>query len=285
MLSRDREYPFLAGLRDQVELLAAMEAWPEAQWLRGLGKVSEDLLTWRETRLLALQGFFKGTLKAEYDAARAFATAQRPNFGLLESSLVAAFQAALDVEDIFRPARIQALGLQLQALRDELESKLLSLRGEALAKLQDLRERMENYPPYGNLGEHSHRELQASFDRIRQSVESEGYLANIREALRRFEESEYGQLLARIDELAKPPEAPAPKPTSGAIKASPGGESETSKPAAAPKPEPVVTVPLRSLRVSYAKPLLTSEADVSAYLEALKETLLTEVRAGKRVQI
>lgn len=89
----------------------------------------------------------------------------------------------------------------------------------------------------------------------------------------------------RIDELAKPPEAPAPKPASGTSQVTQRGESEPSKFQQSTKPEPVVTVTLRSLRVPYAKPLLTSEVDVSGYLDALKETLLTEVRAGKRVQI
>ena len=40
-----------------------------------------------------------------------------------------------------------------------------------------------------------------------------------------------------------------------------------------------------SLAVPFAKPWLGSEDDVEAYLDALKQTLLTAIREGKRIQI
>ena len=39
------------------------------------------------------------------------------------------------------------------------------------------------------------------------------------------------------------------------------------------------------LRVTFAKPYLGDEQDVDAYLEVLRDTLLAEIRQGKRVTV
>ena len=40
-----------------------------------------------------------------------------------------------------------------------------------------------------------------------------------------------------------------------------------------------------ALRVTYAKPYLADEQDIDAYLDTLRETLIAEIRAGKRVTV
>ena len=41
----------------------------------------------------------------------------------------------------------------------------------------------------------------------------------------------------------------------------------------------------RDLSVSYAKPLLESEADIDAYLESYKQALVNTVKQGKKVRL
>ena len=40
-----------------------------------------------------------------------------------------------------------------------------------------------------------------------------------------------------------------------------------------------------ALRVTYAKPYLADRRDIDAYLDTLRETLVAEIRAGKRVTV
>jgi hypothetical protein len=40
-----------------------------------------------------------------------------------------------------------------------------------------------------------------------------------------------------------------------------------------------------ALRIAYAKPFLADERDVDTYLDVLRETLIAEIRAGKRITI
>ena len=39
------------------------------------------------------------------------------------------------------------------------------------------------------------------------------------------------------------------------------------------------------LRITYAKPYLADERDIDAYLDTLREMLIAEIRAGKRVTV
>jgi len=50
------------------------------------------------------------------------------------------------------------------------------------------------------------------------------------------------------------------------------------------KPEPKL-VPARTIKVSYAKPWLTDEAELDDYLNKQREAWLKEIQAGNRVQI
>jgi hypothetical protein len=48
---------------------------------------------------------------------------------------------------------------------------------------------------------------------------------------------------------------------------------------------PTQYVAASALRVNYAKPYLANERDVDAYLDTLRETLIAEISAGKRITI
>ncbi|MGD9866204.1 MAG: hypothetical protein AB7S99_23640, partial [Pseudodonghicola sp.] len=54
---------------------------------------------------------------------------------------------------------------------------------------------------------------------------------------------------------------------------------------APPPPRATQYVAATGLRVAYAKPFLADEQDVDAYLDTLRETLISEIRAGKRITI
>jgi hypothetical protein len=59
-------------------------------------------------------------------------------------------------------------------------------------------------------------------------------------------------------------------------------DSATGSPLAPAQPEYVAA---SALRVTYAKPYLANEQDIDAYLDTLRETLIAEIRAGKRVTV
>ena len=50
----------------------------------------------------------------------------------------------------------------------------------------------------------------------------------------------------------------------------------------APPPQPTY-VNASEIKVAFAKPYLTEEADVEQYVEEMKKTLLAQIRSGKKV--
>ncbi len=95
----------------------------------------------------------------------------------------------------------------------------------------------------------------------------------IRDAVRRFDETEYQAALHRMTDWAQPP-LPDPKPS-----------VDGEKPVIADVVQRVEYVARASLHVAFDKAWLADEQDVEDYLAAIRETLLAAVRAGKRVQL
>jgi hypothetical protein len=96
---------------------------------------------------------------------------------------------------------------------------------------------------------------------------------------RRFEETEYQQLLSRLTALSQPKlQRAAPAQTFERPK-----QETTAYP---PVAEATVTyIPGCSIKVSFDKAWLADESDVDSYLASMREALLIEIRSGKRIQI
>ena len=76
------------------------------------------------------------------------------------------------------------------------------------------------------------------------------------------------RILAEVERLSRPAPQPQPKP----------GMDEPP----APAPQPTY-VNASEIKVGFAKPYLTEEADVEQYVDEMKKTLLEQIRAGKKV--
>ena len=95
-----------------------------------------------------------------------------------------------------------------------------------------------------------------------------------------FKSTVFPALLGRVT-------TPPPQPAGDAVGASSEQEGVLGDERAVAPPLPPATqyVAATGLRVAYAKPFLADEQDVDAYLDTLRETLISEIRAGKRITI
>ena len=110
-------------------------------------------------------------------------------------------------------------------------------------------------------------------------MEKQTLIAVIRDTLRRFEETEYPQLLSRISAWSQVKAKPADSGPDD-YKSSPTPKTATTT--AEPRIEYVTS---RSVRVSFDKPWLADESDVERYLDSMRKALLVEIKKGKRIQI
>jgi hypothetical protein len=126
--------------------------------------------------------------------------------------------------------------------------------------------------------------LETPFTQAHDALARQKRIAMIRDQVRVFEDQKYPQLLTQLERLLQPVAAPVPLPTPGS-----GPDGGKTLPPNTPTPPPTARettiVHRNSVRVVFARPWLATEADVDEYLASLREALIKEIEASRRVQI
>ena len=122
-------------------------------------------------------------------------------------------------------------------------------------------------------------QLTRAFDEFNTTVERQILIAVIRDTLRRFEENDYPRLLSQMTTWAQP--------TSKHEETSKSDISDAGEKLSSPVNVElqIEYVSSRELKISFDKAWLADEKDVVRYLESMRESLLKEIKKGKRIQI
>ena len=271
------QYPFLSALAPVLTTLKDMAGKNPNWFLTDLARAEDALLDTKENTIDPLRRFMRSPQKAIYDQARQLVAEQEDNFAYVGAAEVDAVRGLLDDKSPWQGNRLQQLKPQLDALQHAIEQQLAQEKGQANDRLVELEQRLQDATEFGQLDPTDRKRLIRPFGDARQSVQAHKRIAMIRDQLRRFEDEDYPRLLLQLEQLVRPaPSDPAPDPASPG----PGGATPPSTPAPEPK-----LVAARTIKVSYAKPWLASEADLDDYLRKQREAWLKEIQAGNRVQI
>ena len=184
--------------------------------------------------------------------------------------------------------RLQQLKPQVDALQQAIANQLATEKEAAANRLAELERKLQAADEYGRLSPVHQSLLTKPFGDATQALQGQKRIAMVRDQLRHFEDERFPQLLLQLDQLAKPADERAvsntvaePVPSSTLVTTPVGGAAVNPK----PKPTEPKLVPARTIKVSYAKPWLTSEAELDDYLQKQREAWLKEIQAGNRVQI
>lgn len=265
------QYPFLNALTPIIDQLQELTERPYTWYLTELVRQEDTLLDMKEGILDPVRKFMSGSQKDIFDKAMEFVRAQETNFTYVEGEDAEQIKSALFDPECFKGNRMQ----QIKAWYDELQTKVaaqieLEIR-QAKEKISGLQERFCAMPEFGSLNGDQQGQIIKPFQDVEAAIERQDLIAVIRETLRRFEETEYQNQLARMTNWAKPP---ASDPGQG------GGDGD-----AGGKPPKVEFIPSRNVTVQFEKPWLEDETDVDRYLKSMREALLAEINKGKRIQI
>lgn len=273
LFGRQERYPFLAALTGPVSLLREMRGKPYGFYLTELGRHEDALLDAKEAVLDPVRRFMAGQQVGIYDEARGFLRNQEANLAHVEGNVQEELRAILDDPRCFVGNRmIEARGL-LDSLQAAVQALVQAEQAQAVEKATERWQRLAGMAEFGDLTAEQQRQLQQPFDDLKATLGRQQLIAVVRDSLRQFDDRDYPRLLQRMTEWAQPaPEAPTAD----------GSPSEQTPCVSEP---PVEYVTQRSLTVHFGKAWLADEADVEAYVAALRETLLAQVRDGKRVQL
>lgn len=269
-------YPFLSALGQLQDALREVTGKPYAWYLQDLGRHEDRLLDLKEGILDPIRRFMGGGQKAIYDEARSYLADQNANFGYGGEDQARAIQEVLVDPNCFKGNAIQQIKGTLDTLRAEVDHRLAAERKTAISDVEELRAKLRALPEFASLTEPDRREIEAAFTNVLDTIGTSKLIAVIRERVSGFRASGYPTLLGRVTAL------PSAKKDGDDDKPRGFRDSSGGAPSAQTQPEYVAA---SALRVTYAKPYLADEHDIDAYLETLRETLISEIRAGKRVTV
>ncbi|MEA3336901.1 MAG: BREX system P-loop protein BrxC [Chloroflexota bacterium] len=261
------QYPFLSALDRPIRLLQEVTGKPYTFYLKNLGQHEDELFDSKESVIDPLRDFMSGPQRQIYDEARRFLDNQAPNLSHVDGGDAQAIRVILADPTCYQDHAMTRLKGLLNNLQEQVQEQVQQEREEASQALQSRWQRLAAMDDFQDLSPEQQEVLRQPFDELGRTVQVHTLIAVIRDELRSFEEQRYPQLLGQMSDWLEP-------------------ESETD-----PESGPVIEepryeyVPSQSLAVPFKKAWLADEADVDAYLKALKEALMQAIAEGKRVQV
>lgn len=281
------QLPFLSVLTPVLATLKDMTGKNPDWFLTDLTRAEDALLDTKENILDPLRRFMNSPQRAIFEQARTLLAEQEDNFAYVGAAEVEAVRGLLTDSKPWQGNRLQQLKPQLDALEQAIAIQLASEKEVAFSRLAELEQKLQALEEYGRLSAMQQMQLIQPFADARLTLQGQKRIAMIRDQLRHFEETRFSQLLVQLEQWSQPA-APSPAPVATPAPG-PDNAGAPVQPGTLPVPAPVVpepkVVPARTIRVSYAKAWLSSEAELDEYLNKQREAWLKEIQAGHRVQI
>jgi hypothetical protein len=227
----------------------------------------------------------KGSNKTQLDEATRLLTDHKANLSYVQADELDAIKSAVVDPNIYKGNAIQALVGNMQSLKVKLDEAIDAEKTAAITKIENLEAKLTQYDGYIALQDDQKSQVLAAFSAAKDRVGEHSLIAMIRDAANNFDNQQYGALLQQIEDWNHTPDEPVIDTPVDKPSGAPTGIEDKPKQPYTPSKPTVVIVNAKELSVSFAKPLLESEADIDAYLESYKQALVNTVKQGKKVSV
>jgi hypothetical protein len=265
-------FPFLSALTEPAARVRAVTGKPYVFYLTDLSEQMESLFDAKEKVLDPIRRFMRGAQKQIYADARRSLAEQEANFPYVDGNEAQQLQAILDDSTCFAGSQMTRAKTLLDALQAKVTACVRQERTDAASKVDERWERLASMAEYGDLTAEQQAELRRPFDELKRTIERQILVAVVRDTLRRFDTDSYSKYLAQMAAWS------AQVHTIVVDDRGADGEKKIIEPR-------VEYVTQAALTVAFDKAWLADEADVDAYIAALKAVMMKMIDEGKRVQI
>lgn len=267
LLAQKAQYPFVVALEPLATKIAAMVGKPATWYITEPATQEDDLLDAKEEVLDKIRSFMGGAQREIYDDAREFLRDQEANISYVDAAAGDALARALADPACYKGTAIQALKSDLYGLKDRVELTVLEERKAVIAAVEDCAAKVTQTPEFQALSADDQAHIKRNIDSHKSGLDSVKMIPILRDRANGAKLDLLPRILAEVERLNRPVVDPKLVP--------PGP----------PQPEPPQTtyVNASEIKVGFAKPYLTEEADVEQYVQEMKKTLLEQIRAGKKV--
>jgi energy-coupling factor transporter ATP-binding protein EcfA2 len=268
LVAQKTQYPFLAALEPLSAKIAAMVGKPATWYITEPATQEDDLLGTKEAVLDKVRSFMSGAQKEIYDDAREFLRHQEANISYVDAAAGDALSDVLSDPVCYKGTAIQSLKSGLYALKDRVELTVLEERKAVIAAVNDCASKVAQTPEFQALAQDERERIKHSIEAHKTGLDGVKMIPILRDRTNGVKLDLLPRILAEVERLNRPA---VPQPTQGM-----GG------PPAPPPPTPTY-INASEIKVAFAKHYLTEEADVEQYIQEMKEILLQQIRAGKKV--
>ena len=278
VLALSGEMPFVVALNPVVSKVREIVAKPAmALYADEIVAQYETLLDLKESEIDRVLHIATGTQKTTFIEARKFAHEKEANFRKMQewggTWLTAAtkFQnllALVDSVEIYKNAGMVQVTSLFRELKTDLNTALEHARAEAVAKIDAKVADIKNLPEYPEVTDAVKTEVETTTSGVKSRIADEQLISAIESAAENYATRTYIELMNKVLASAQPPE-PQPEP---------------GNPTPTPAPTQTVVAYATVVR-GYDKTMISSEAEIDAYLAFLREKLKTVVAGGKRIAI
>ena len=274
LLAQKAKYPFVVALEPLATRITAMVGNPATCYITEPAAQEDDLLNDKEEVLDRVRIFMGGAQREIHDNAREFLRAQEINIPYVDAPAGEALACALADPTCYTGTATQALKSALDRLKDRVELTVLNERGAVIAAVEDCATRVTQTPEFQALSADDQSHIKCNIKSHKAGLDNVKMIPILRDKANGARIDLLPRILAEVERLSRPAAPPQPNPGMG------------EPPAPAPQPTYIDAsdyIDASEIKVGFAKPYLTEEADVEQYVNELKETLLEQIRAGKRV--
>ncbi|MEY3370736.1 MAG: hypothetical protein RLZZ361_1406 [Cyanobacteriota bacterium] len=276
-LAEINHIPCVASLKQPLDLIETCLGKPYTWYLEDFLSKIDELLDSKESVIDPIDKFMNGPQKDIYENARDFIKANEANFSILDRETLTNAKNILEDLTCYKSNKIQELKVLIERLEEELNTRLSEERAKLISQLQTKKEALENLEEFNSLPAIKVKEFKSVFNNFIEDIEAQKLFDVLHGMMRTFEENQYRYLLTELTSSER-----SNKTGSNST------EQSSSNTALATKSEAQATSKVimnRNLKVDFKKPLLSSAEDVESYTEAVKESMLKEIKQGNRIQL
>lgn len=277
LAAQEAEYPFLKALRPVLETLDGICGQAYGWYLTDLAKQEDDLFDLKEQVIDPIRAFMGGYQKDIYREGLVLVRREEANFSYLATAEPQEIRDILQGDRPFSGNQMQMLKGLIDSVQAQVDNNLKLEIESAQGQIRELESRLRNTDEFSQLTSEQQQSLMQPFEDICGAIAAQSLIAVVRDKVQQFENQTYSELLSRLTSWAEPKLNPTSTSSYGTGSGS--GASEKTKEL---KTEYVAR---QAVKVSFGKAYLADEADVNAYLQAMREALIAEIQQGKRIQI
>ena len=266
-MEQREEYPFMATLEPLVLKIDAIRGKHISWYITEFADQEDDLIEAKEEVLDKIRGFMAGAQRKIYDDVRDFLRVQVENIPYVDDGMIGKkLSKALDDPACYKGATIQDLKSDFYRLKNLVELAVIEERKTAIAVVESCAAKLSHTPEFQSLSADEKNLIRRGIEHRKDDLENVTMIPVLRERANGWVRDLLRNILAEVEQL--------------------NCSSEDSVSAVGRQPGEPVKSPfmnIMEIEVGFSKPYLTDEADVEQYVNEVKEKLLEQIRANKKV--